>query len=387
MARPTIVVAGALANKPLNGGEAWVRLSWVRGLQRLGFQTFLFEQLDAGTCSNEHGEPSDVEGSVNLRYFEDVVRDFDLGGRAGLVVEAANTFGLSWDRVQDIADDAVLLVNISGNLRLPALLKRFQRRAYVDIDPGFTHHWHDTGAALGLEDHELHFTIGENIGQPDCPIPVGGVRWLPARQPVVLDDWPVVPAKRQDVLTTVAAWRGPYGPVDRSGRVYPQKLHEFRKMIELPRLVSQRLEIALSIDDGDSADRERLEERGWLLVDPKLVAGTPAAFRDFVQRSGGEFSVAQGVYVETRSGWFSDRTVRYLASGRPALVQDSGFAHARGSREGLITFSTLEEAAAGAARLAADPRAHCEAARALATDHFASDVVLPRFLEQAGING
>ena len=115
------------------------------------------------------------------------------------------------------------------------------------------------------------------------------------------------------------------------------------------------------------------------------MAGDPDAFRAYVQGSGAEFSVAQGIYVETHSGWFSDRTTSYLASGRPVLVQDTGFGRTLPVGEGLLAFRTLDEAIAGAADIGRRYGEHCAAARRIAEKHFDSDRVLTRFCEQAGI--
>jgi hypothetical protein len=154
--------------------------------------------------------------------------------------------------------------------------------------------------------------------------------------------------------------------------------------VELPRLVDEAsFEIALDIHAGDNKDREALLANGWRLTDPRAEAPGPLEFRRYVERSGAEFSVAQGIYVETASGWFSDRTVRYLAAGRPALVQDTGFSRNYPTGEGLVGFTTLDDAVAGAKLIAADREAHGAAARALAEERFDSDKVLSRFLDEA----
>src|SRR5205823_3798900 len=154
----------------------------------------------------------------------------------------------------------------------------------------------------------------------------------------------------------------------------------------LPRRVGQAaFEIALDIHAGDAKDLSALRANGWRVTDPLAVAGTPAAFRRYIQQSAAEFSVAQAIYVEKNSGWFSDRTVRYLASGKPALVQDTGFGRHLPVGEGLVTFRTLDEAAAGAERILADYERHCRAARAIASEFFDSDKVLGRFLREVGV--
>jgi hypothetical protein len=166
------------------------------------------------------------------------------------------------------------------------------------------------------------------------------------------------------------------------GKRYGLKAHEFRKLLDLPAMVDASFEIALDIHQADEKDRQSLENHGWRIVDPRLNAGDAASFRRYVQTSGAEFSVAKEIYVETNSGWFSDRTVRYLASGKPALVQDTGLAGNYSCGDGLLTFRTLEEAATGAQRILENYEHHCRAARAFAEHYFDSDKVLGRLADE-----
>jgi hypothetical protein len=370
----TVVVGGALANKPNNGGEAWVRLSWIRGFQRLGLDVWFLEEL-----------PEAAPDAAAIEWFRAVTRRFDLEDRAILLSGGRSVVGPTLDDLVDAFAPAVL-VNISGHVADPTLLSAFRRRVFVDIDPGFTQFWHhDKLAGANVDGHDQHFTIGELIGTPKCPVPTGGIEWHKVRPPVLLDDWPAITPLALDRFTTVATWRGAYGPVDHEGRRYGLKVHEFRKFIELPRRSGLAFEIALEIGAADARDRESLHDHGWRIVDPRPVTGDPDSFRAYVQSSGAEFSVAQGVYVGTGCGWFSDRTTRYLASGRPALVQDTGFTQTLPTGEGLVAFRTREEAARGAADIVARYPEHCAAARRVAEEHFDAQHVLTRFCEQAGI--
>jgi hypothetical protein len=381
-----VVVSGAIANKHRNGGEAWVRLSWVRGLERLGCRVFFVEQIDPAVCVGDDGSPAPFERSANRAYFEAVMAEFGLSDRSALILgDGEQVAGADMAGLEQIAGEADLLANISGHLRHERLLARFRRRAFVDLDPGFTQIWHHQGAkGLGLEGHDVYFTVGENIGREGCDIPTDDIAWLPLPPPVVLDQWPVTAGGDPTRFTTVGGWRGAFGRVEYDGRSLGLKVHEFRKVIELPQQVPLTFELALDIHAGDFRDRESLEAHGWHLVDPIRLAGGPGAFRSYVQGSGSEFSVAQGIYVETNSGWFSDRTVRYLASGKPALVQDTGFSTNYPVGEGLVAFRTPAEAAAGAESIADDYETHSAAARRLAEEHFDSDRVLARFLDQTG---
>lgn len=388
MTAPVVLVAGALANKPRNGGEAWVRLSWIRGLVRLGCDVWFVEQVADANCTDGERRHVPFAVSENASWFRSVTERFGLAGRSALVCDTGEVEGVTLDRMKAVAQDADLLVDISGNLTDPALRDGPRTRAYVDIDPGFTQIWHANGTrGAHLEGHDLFFTIGERIGTPDCPVPDAGVRWRPTRQPVLLDDWPVAPlpsAEAQARFTTVATWRGPFGPVELDRRRFGLKVHEFRKYIAMPDVVPFRFEAALAIHPDERPDLDLLDRHGWVLADPMHVACTPERFRDYVAGSGAEFSVAQGVYVDTAAGWFSDRTVRYLASGRPALVQDTGLAHLP-TGAGLVTFSTFDEAVAGAHAIVRDWAHHADAARRVAERCFSSDVVLSRFLDECGL--
>jgi hypothetical protein len=372
----TIVVAGALANKPLNGGEAWVRMSWVEGFRRLGFEVVFVEQV---ARAHTH--------AVAVDYFERTVAEFGLRSAAALLDETGATVtGLSLEDVRDRVGEAVALVNISGNVALPALLAAARRRVYVDIDPGFTQIWAAQGSdAARLAGHDAYFTVGENIGSPGCSIPTLGIDWRSVPPPVVLDRWPVVAAEPSAAFTTVTTWRNPFGGLEHDGVTFAMKHHEWRRVIELPRRVSQDFEVALQVHPGDHADREALLRNGWQVRDPAEVAGDPVSFRRYVQGSAAEFSVANGVYVRTASGWFSDRSVRYLASGKPVLLQETGFSRRYPVGEGLLSFRNLDEAVRGAVSIAAEYERHARAARALAEEHFDSDRVLTRLVDELGI--
>jgi hypothetical protein len=385
-----VVVAGPIANKPLNSGESWVELSWLLGLRRLGCAVLYVEQITPATCTDVEGRTVDFERSLNRSYFRAVMDEFDLREHSALVLTGSErTEGLSWQELVERVAEADLLVNISGHLELEPLRSSVRRRAYIDLDPGFTQLWMATGDyGKRLEGHELFFTVGERIGDPDCAIPSGGVEWRHLRQPVVLDEWPAASGGEATRFTTIASWRGAYGPVEFGGRVYGLKVHEFRKVIELPRRLPFEFEIALDIHSGDHADLAALREHGWQVADPRAVVPDPASFRRYVRESGAEFSVAQGIYVETNSGWFSDRTAAYLASGRPALVQDTGFSRTLPTGEGLVAFTTMQEAVAGARAICGAYEQHSRAARALAETYFDSDHVLGALFDRPrGVSG
>lgn len=381
-----MVVAGALANKPQNGGEAWVRLSWVLGLRRLGFDVYLVEEIAPESCVDASGRPDGFGSSINRAYFERITAQFGISDRAILICgDMQATWGAPYDEVLEQARAAQLLFNISGNLRRDELLSAPDKRVYVDLDPGFTQLWDAAGEpGLRLRDHDHHVTVGTNIGSPQCPVPTGDLRWEPTLPPVLMAEWPVVgPPQRASRFTTVATWRSPYGPVELGGEPQGLKHHEFRKLLELPkRLRSLEFEIALSIGAADATDLDALRTNGWHIVDPNEAASDPRRYRKYIEGSWAECSVAQGIYVSAQTGWFSDRTACYLASGRPALIQDTGISSTLPVGEGLLVFTDLDEAVRGAEAIAEDYAAHSHAARKVAQRYLASDVVLARLLER-----
>jgi hypothetical protein len=380
MRREVIVIAGSLAQKPRHGGHAWALLQYALGFRELGWDVLFVDRIASAACVDATGRPCAAEDSVNVRGLRGLMQRFGLEHRFALIVdEGKQWIGLDRALVVEEVRRSAFLLNIMGFLSHPELLDAAPRRVFLDIDPGFGQMW----KALGLHDafagHDAHVTIGERIGQPDCPIPTCGIRWIVTAQPVVLSFWPVV-ERRFDRFTSIASWRGAYGPVEYDGKTYGLRVHEFRRFVDVPRRSGLRFEMALDIDPGETRDLDRLKAAGWVLVDPAQVAGDTDRYRDYIQGSGAEFMVAKNMYVATRCGWLSDRSLCYLASGRPVLAQDTGWTELYPSREGLVPFGTLEEAEGASRSIAGNYARHAEAARALAEQYFDSKRVLTRLL-------
>ncbi|HWF35561.1 MAG TPA: hypothetical protein VG295_09310 [Solirubrobacteraceae bacterium] len=376
----TVIVSGAIANKHLHSGSAWVRMSWAEGLRRLGFEVLFVERLSAswGGCAAE------LARSANAKAFDAAMRAFDFGDRSALLsAEGASVCGMAREELLDRCAGAALLVNISGHLRDPCLLGLARRRAFIDLDPVYTQVWHAQGHDVGIAGHDLHFTVGTNVGTQRCELPAGGVRWRPIRQPVVLERWPVG-GDRFTRFTTIGSWRGAYGPISWNNRTYGVKAHEFRRLADVPRRSGLPFEVVLDLHPADEGDAVRLRAGGWTTLAPSVVGDT-SAFARYVRDSGAELSAAQGAYVHTRSGWCSDRTVRYLASGRPALVQDTGQADTLPVGVGLVTFATPDQAVVRARAIVADYETHRLAARRIAEEWFAPEHALAPLLHAAEI--
>ena len=305
-----------------------------------------------------------------------------LGGPSTVAVlgpGGTSHYGLDRDALLAAASDAELLLNVMGYLDDAEVLAGPRRRAFLDIDPGFGQMWRALGLADVFAGHDAFVTVGTTL--PDSLVPDCGLDWIVTVPPVFLPDWPVAPAQPDAPITSVASWRGPFGPIDYEGTTYGLRVHEFRRFVDLPARSGATFELALDIDDADGADRQSLVSRGWRLVDPVARAGTPDRYRDYISSSKAELMIAKHLYVATRAGWFSDRSSCYLATGRPVLAQDTGFGAVLPVGDGLVTFSSPDEAVGAVADLDARYDEHRHAARAVAEDHLGTDRVIPRLLD------
>lgn len=364
---------------PRFAGSTWVRLQYVLGLEKLGVESFWVDRLPA---IDPYQHPHGLDYLVDA--FDATARDFGFQDRYCIVYDGGkHHFGMSEADLERLARSADLVVNISGFLPPSSSLMQVPRRAYVDVDPGFTQIWaHQTD--MHFDQHDFFFTTGQNVGGPDFRIPTMGIRWTPILPPVVLDQWPAMIDERCRRFSTVADWRGSQTAIFEA-EYYGTKREEFIRFLRLPVDAGQRIELALCIGQHDFEDLGLLLGHDWRVREPYLYAGDPHSYRQFIQYSRAEFSVAKSGYVKANSGWVSDRTACYLASGKPALVQSTGFEWRLPSGRGLLTFRSLEEAIEGIQSINQDYPAHCQAARKLAEEHFNSTVVLGSILSEVGL--
>lgn len=381
-----IVLAGSLAQKPRAGGHTWVLLQYLLGFKSLDWDVLYLDVINSEMCVTETGLSCAPDHSFNVRYLTKIMEHWGLCGSFALMTDSGQSIaGIPRAEVLARVDGAECLINVMGYLRDEGILSRARRRVFLDIDPGFGQMWH----ALGLHDpfmgHDSFVTIGENINLSSCGIPTCGLDWITTRPPVVLNYWPMVETDDHAAFTSIATWRGAYAPVDYEGRSYGLRVHEFRKYMALPRVTGRSLELALDIHPAETGDLQLLADNGWVLIDPKVVARDPWTYRAYIQNSKAEFMVAKGMYVQTHSGWLSDRSVCYLASGKPVVAQDTGLRDLYPTGDGLFVFSTLEEAATAIEELERRPMHHRRAARELAQEYFDSDTVLTRLLRNLGL--
>jgi len=377
-----ILFSGMVAGHPHQGGATWAVLQYVLGLERLGHEVVLVEPV-AREAWQPAGAP--LADTANARYFEHTVARFGLEGRSALLAAGSReTVGLPYRSLHEAAAQADCLINVSGMLADEALLSPIATRVYLDLDPAFIQLWHAvSGVDMRFDAHTHFVTIGQSIGLPECPVPTCGRRWIPTLQPIVLAHWPEVTSTPRYPLTTVGNWRG-YGSIEHEGVHYGQKAHSLRTFFDLPSQTEEPFALAVSIHPDETTDLQALNANGWQLLDPAALAGSPDAYQTFVQSSKAEFGIAKSGYVNSRCGWFSDRSLCYLASGRPVIAQDTGFDAFVPTGEGLFAFATHDDVLLAIDAVNGDYSRHASAARSLAVEHFDSDRVLARLLDCVG---
>ncbi len=376
-----IVVLGYIVRGPI-GGLAWHHLQYVLGLAALGHDVcFVEDSDDYPGCYDPDTGALGTDPTYGLAF---IARTFERLGIADQWAyhdaHARRWSGPASGRFDGRRSDADLLINLSGMNPLREWCQDVPRRVFVDTDPAFTQirHLTDPAAHALASLHTHHYTFGENFGQPDCLIPDDGFRWRATRQPIVLDRWPLTPAKPDGPFSTVMQWDS-YKVLSYGGRDFGMKSASFPAYLDLPKRSGRTFELAVG---SASAPRDTLVQHGWRLRDPLEVTRDPWTYQDYIAGSYAEFSVAKAGYVTSQSGWFSERSAAYLASGRPVVVQETGFSRWLSAPGGVLPFSTPEHALAQLSELEARYPFHCRMAREVAASHFASDAVLSRLVDE-----
>jgi hypothetical protein len=378
--REVVVVAGAIAQRPGNGGHAWVFLQYLLGFRRLGYDVIFVDRLSQDMLKSGESWPPGSQ-SPYIAWLTDVMASQGLEDSFSLLLgeDGQKAVGMSRRNLSKRLRASVFLLDVMGFLGDEALLAEASRRVFLDIDPGFPQMWSALDLHDSFREHDIYATVGLRIGEEDCAVPSCGIEWVKTPQPVVLDKWQ--PSAGGDTYTSVASWRGPFEPVDYRGQRYGLRAHQMRRFAELPAISGKALEVALDIDPADVDDKVLLRNAGWSLKDPGRVAGSVEDYHCYIQGSRGEVGVAKDMYVRSHCGWLSDRSICYLASGKPVLAQATGFESVYETGEGLLAFETLEQAVEGLAEIERRYEHHCQAARELAVECFDSDIVLSRLVE------
>jgi len=380
---PTVVLSPfSVVNFPEGGGHFWVYMQYAQGLLRSGCEVYWMEWF--------RSQGSEQLDGILLAPFLARMGKFGLNDRlilypshdpkagAGLPAEY---FALDRAEAEAVFERADLLLNFHYAIA-PDLLARFRRTALVDIDPGLLQFWISRGQ-LSVPRHDIYFTTGETVGTPQARFPDCGLKWVHIRPPVCLEHWPYAFEPRANVFSTVSNWDSNDWIVDNKEVYENTKRVAFLEFADLPRLTSQPLELALFLKtEKDMQDQQDLERRGWRIRPSREVAGSPEAYQAYIQSSRGEFSCAKRSCRKFQNAWVSDRTLCYLASGKPVVVQHTGRSSFLPDGEGMFRFAKPRDAAKAFDVINGNYEKHCRAARHIAETFFDAKQVVKEILNR-----
>lgn len=383
-----ILVTGLIGQYAF-GGVTWDYIQYVLGFKALGHDVWYLEDSANWAYDPVKQEPS-ADCSHNVAYLDRIMRHFDLGDRWIYRNEPDGKYhGVSGEaEAEKIIASADVLANVSGACWLRPITASVKAKLFLDGDPMFTQTKLNDSKPEYLSRvraHDKHFSFGLNIGHPDCKVPTAGLVWRPTVQPIALDLWR--PGAAADpascaagAWTTVMNWAS-YKAEEFEGETYGQKDIEFLRFLELPARTSERFVLAMGQGPGKNRPTEHLESLGWTIIEPDDHLPDFASYQDFLSQSKAEWSIAKNGYVKSRSGWFSCRSACYLAAGKPVVVQDTGWSAHLPSGDGVLAFSTMDEAVAGIGAVAAHYEHHSRAARRYAERYFDAARVCAGLLE------
>jgi hypothetical protein len=384
--RGRVVVFGILFWYPL-AGVTYQFLHYLIALRRLGYDPYYVEDSGRWIYDPRLNDLSpDAEGNIGA-----VVPVLEAHGFAGRWAFRGNypggrCYGLSEAQILRLYREADVLLNVTGAQEVREEHLACRRRVYVESDPFASQAKvanGDAGMIAALAAHEAHFTFGENLGAPDCDVPVERFRWLPTRQPVVLDLWDNPYCGAGAAFNTVTTWHNRGKDVSYRGETYYwTKDREFEKFLDLPLRRAVPFELAAGVPEDE---RRRLVKHGWRLVDSVELSRDINRYRSFIQGARGEFTVARDQYVRPNTGWFSDRSACYLAAGRPVVTQETGFSKFLPTGRGLFAFRTTDDVLAAVDAIESDYAGNCRAAREIAAEYFRAERVVGSLMERAGL--
>jgi hypothetical protein len=383
-----IIVSGILFWYPL-AGVTFQFLHYLIGLRRLGYDPFYVEDSGRWIYDPRLNDLSpDATGNIEAVLPALKQHGFDHHWAFRGNYPDGKCYGMTEQQILQLYREADAFLNVTGAQEIREEHLACRRRIYVESDPFASQikvAKGDPAMIAALAAHDTLFTFGENLGAPDCQLPVEKFRWLPTRQPVVLEWWDNPPPPRPDAsYNTITTWHNTGKDILWRGDTwYWTKDREFEKFLDLPQLrPGLRFELAAGVDEKV---KRRLEERGWRQVHSIEMSRDVNVYRNYIQSSRGEFTVARDQYVRPRTGWFSDRTACYLAAARPVITQETAFSKFLPTGRGLFGFSTTDDILKAVDAIESDYAGHCRAAREIAAEYFAAEKVVGSLMERAGL--
>ncbi|MDA8308589.1 MAG: hypothetical protein M0Z81_17425 [Deltaproteobacteria bacterium] len=386
-AKGKLIVFGIMFWYPL-AGVTYQFLHYLTGLRRLGWDVYYVEDSSRWVFDLKDFELT-PDASANIELVAPVLERHGFSGKWAFrgAYEGGKCYGMNEGQLGRLYKEADALLNVTASQELREEHMAIPRRVYVESDPfnvqvkvleG------DVKTLNALSAHDIHFSFGENLGQPDCDLPVEFVTWRPTRQPVLMDLWqnPYPPAG-DSLYSTITTWKNKGKDLTFRGETYYwTKDREFLKIIDLPKRRPAGFELATQVDEQT---RRLLSENGWRLADSMHISSDIDRYREYIQKSRGEFTVTKDQVVRPRTGWFSDRSACFLAAGRPVITQETGFSKFLPTGKGLFGFSTMDEILAAVDVIESDYEGSCKAAREIAQEFFAAEKVLGKLMSEAGL--
>lgn len=380
-----IVLGSTMVRYPLGGMNQWI-IGWLIGLKQLGHEVYFVEKSGwPNSCYDVSKKVMTDNCSYGVSVVNTLLARYDLQDKWCFVDNAGRYHGLTQENIEAVFKSADLFLDLEWDEWLVEAANAGMR-VFVDGEPGWCQMKMENSMRAGdeLPFYDYYYTVGRNVGTDRSPGPTASKKWRHIFPPVLVSDLPLEPLKVEAdaPFTTVMNWKA-HRQVEFDGVVYGQKDIEFLKFINLPQLTSIPLEV--SISGSGKIPTDLLIRSGWRLRNADDVAMTVDSYRDYIWASKGEFSVAKNVFIATNCGWFGERAGYYMASRRPAVVQDTGFSDHLPCGKGLFAVSTVEEAAAAIDEINANYDRHAGWAREIAVEYLDAQKVLGRFLDELGI--
>lgn len=376
-----ILLLGYIVRGPL-AGMTWHHIQYLIGLNDLGHDVYFYE--DSGDshycCYNPQTGNNNEDPTYGLDYFKNLFLRLELNNIWCYHDNHQNNyFGNFRKNFLDEFSDFDILINLSASNPIREWMLKIPNRVLIDTDPVFTQirNIQNTARKDLTTKHNVHFTFGENINLPNCKIPDDGFNWRATRQPIVLRLWQNSTMAHNQKFTSILQWKS-YNSMQYEGVKYGVKSESFHPYMGLPKDTDQNLELALG---GPDAPRVELRKNNWEITNPLDISSDPWNYMEYINNSKAEFSVAKEAYVKSYSGWFSERSACYLASGRPVLTQDTGFTEIIETGSGLLSFGSPIEALFGIDEINSNYRKHCKKAKEIAREHFNAKSILKSLIE------
>lgn len=386
--RGKLILWGMLAAFPF-GGMTWQALQYIAGLRRLGYDVWYVEDADGDLLDPLTLWPT-IDYTANVHYLSRYMNSLDLGdrwvfrppGNREICLGATDLAGL-----EQLYREADAVINLCGYHSILPGHDGIKNLVYLQTDPVVDQvnvAKNDVQTIHRLDRYQQFFTYGENLGAPDCPVPIERYRWQPTRPPVCLDWWPAAGQPPGGAaLTTISNWKHWENEIEWKGEKYHwRKDKEFRRFIDLP--TQSKLPLELALEQIDNQEKDEMRAHGWQIV-PAHALSDPVSYRSYICSSLGEFTIAKDQYVRLRTGWFSDRSVCYLAAGRPVVTQETGFSKFFPVGKGLFAFLTMDDILNAIEMVLTDYEGNSRAAREIAAEYFAAEKVLGSLMERMGL--